>query len=479
MQTWRYLLVLLTACGFEVTTDPDTSSPPSVGFEFSMSGADEKSGTVMIPVILSHAADEPITVEYRLLTGNNGATPNTDFVINPGTLTFEIGEIRKEVPVMIVDDFDETEPAESFDIALSSPHNAKLDQERAIHSVRIADHVLPRITIGPTATTTMEGTQTSLLIKLDKPAEGPSTIVVGVAFNSPYATAADLAITDGTQVSINQGQMMVTVPIGEVDDALDEDDPEMFTFSIRGPSPNLVLGTSRMLSHAIMDNDATPTIGFQNPTSSINESTGTVNYTVRLSAASGRQVKVNFADDPNDTSGSNEAFVLNAPGTLTFNPNETQKNITVIYQGDSVDELDETEIIVLSSLVNAMPGNLTHTCTIVDNDTSSVSFSSSSATVGESNTNTVTLTVRLSTTNDRNVTIPFTVSGSATAGDDYDMLTASPITINAGNTQASIVIDIHDSSPGNESPETVVVQLGTPTNAPLGSTNKFTLTIIE
>src|SRR5205085_12270610 len=102
-------------------------------FEFDMSGADEQSGTVMIPVVLSRPADAEVTVDYALLNGNN-ATAGVDFTITPGQLTFAIGEYRKEVPVDIKDDHDETESVETFVIALSSPKGATLDEARAVHS---------------------------------------------------------------------------------------------------------------------------------------------------------------------------------------------------------------------------------------------------------------------------------------------------------------------------------------------------------
>jgi hypothetical protein len=481
----RYLaLLLLSACTFDVRVG-DESGPQTVAFEFEMSGADEQSGTVMIPVVLSRPAEEEVTVEYSLLNGNN-ATANVDFELKPGTLRFAIGEKRKEVPVTIKDDSDETEAAETFVIALSSPHGAQLDEARAVHSVRISDHVLPRVTLDPTPTTTSEANQTMLVIHLDKPAEGTSTVVVGVAGGTPAPTqAADMMLSDGTQVTINDGQMTVLVPIGEQDDNLDEEDPEVAIFEIRGPSTNLVLGTSKTQQHSITDNDNPPAIGFtMPPMSSVDEpntlpSTKTV--AVVLSNASGRVVKVDFAGDANDTAGVLDATILNAPGTLTFDPGETSKNITLIVGPDNIDEDDETAIIQLSNAQNATLSAATHTCTIVDDDTASVAFQNTSATVDEDSNGGINITVRLSIESAKIVQVPFTVSSTnADAGDDYVVETNSPLTFNPGTTQQTISIDVPSNGSNGEGNEQVKIDLGAPTGgATLGTNKTFTLTITE
>jgi hypothetical protein len=73
--------------------------------------------------------------------------------------------------------------------------------------------------------------------------------------------------------------------------------------------------------------------------------------------------------------------------------------------------------------------------------------------------------------------VPFTVGGTATPGptDDFT-ITASPITIPAGSTSADVTITVND-DPDNEPDETVIITIGTPTNAFLGSISEHTSTI--
>ncbi|MGA2506866.1 MAG: lectin like domain-containing protein, partial [Chitinispirillaceae bacterium] len=107
-----------------------------------------------------------------------------------------------------------------------------------------------------------------------------------------------------------------------------------------------------------------------------------------------------------------------------------------------------------------------------------VQFTSASQSKSESG-GTMTITAQLSGVSGLPVTVPFTLSGTATqgAGNDYT-ITASPITIAAGSTTATITITIiNDPLPENN--ETVIVTMGTPTNATLGATTVHTATIID
>ena len=106
-----------------------------------------------------------------------------------------------------------------------------------------------------------------------------------------------------------------------------------------------------------------------------------------------------------------------------------------------------------------------HTATITDDDAApTVAFTSATqASVGESGT--LTVTAQLSTVSGQTVSVPFTVTGTASSTDRT--ITASPITIAAGATTGTATITI-TADTLDEANETVVLTLGTPTNATLG-----------
>src|SRR5262249_43437992 len=103
----------------------------------------------------------------------------------------------------------------------------------------------------------------------------------------------------------------------------------------------------------IVDDDPTPTLSI-NDVPVTEGSTGTVNvvFTVSLSAASGRPVTVDFAT--NDGTATAGPDYQARSGTLTFNPGETTKTITVQVTGARVGEPDESFFVNLASATNAL-----------------------------------------------------------------------------------------------------------------------------
>ena len=94
--------------------------------------------------------------------------------------------------------------------------------------------------------------------------------------------------------------------------------------------------------------------------------------TVDLSAASGQDVTVNYTVTGTAT-GSGTDYTL-ANGTLTISAGDTSGTITIAgIVDDTLDEVDETVIVTLSSPTNATLGSDdAHTYTITDNDNAPV-----------------------------------------------------------------------------------------------------------
>jgi hypothetical protein len=499
------VLLVVGACTYEGPRegDDDIITPPVVRFEYPDSGADEgaagtSGSTVQIPVILSKPAESRVTVKCTALPGST-ATEINDFVVNTLDVTFEIGEMRKDVSVDILKDVIENE-GESFSLALSDPVGAKLDPENAIHLVNISDTILPRISFLNLSTTTSEATQTMLELRLDLPADGPSTVVIGV---SPGVTAPvdseDIGIAEGHVVSIPSGAMSVQVPILENADDLHENPTENVTFELKGASQNLVIDIDKKIStHAITDDDAAPIVDFQVTASSVNENAGTVEVTVRLSAESGLPVTIGYNRQANDSAADDDATVNGS--SVTFDPRtpgvagQQTKVITVMIEDDVIDEDPETVIIDLDATpTNATRGgNTTHTLTInADNSDprSVVSFDVTSSTRAEGDSGMVNHAIQINITpaSGRRITLPFTLGGNAEeagsgpGSNDYDVVSPNPLTIEPGNITANLTIRVFgDNDQENPADETVTITLqnpGTTGNATLGANTSHTLTI--
>ena len=180
-------------------------------------------------------------------------------------------------------------------------------------------------------------------------------------------------------------------------------------------------------------NDDPPTVDFNATSSNGAESASSKALTVDLSAASGRDVTVDYAITGTAT-GSGTDFTL-ANGTLTISAGDTSGVITIAsIINDTLDENNETVIVTLSSPGNATLGSdQVHTYTINDNDlppSLSINDVSGNETAGNRE-----FTVTLSAASGLAVTVNYATSdGTATAGADYTAISATTLTFSPGQT---------------------------------------------
>jgi hypothetical protein len=112
------------------------------------------------------------------------------------------------------------------------------------------------------------------------------------------------------------------------------------------------------LGTAISISDAVVTEG--------NSGTVTATFQVNLSAPSTQPVTVTFST-ANRTANAGTDYV-GTSGTLTFNPGETTKTITVVVDGNNTLELDKTFVVNLTSATNAFIADGQGVGTIVNDD---------------------------------------------------------------------------------------------------------------
>src|SRR5205823_4639118 len=167
-------------------------------------------------------------------------------------------------------------------------------------------------------------------------------------------------------------------------------------------------------------------------------------------------------------------------GTLTFPANSTAaQTITVVVNGDNIDEIDESFTVNLSNPARATIANGTGTGTITDNDNPpTVAFSLASSSGAESVTP-ANLVVALSAISGKTVTVDYAVGGGTAAGGGVDYTLASgTLTFAPGVTNQNIAIAVMDDAL-NEANETILVSLSNPINATLGATTTHTYAITD
>jgi hypothetical protein len=208
------------------------------------------------------------------------------------------------------------------------------------------------------------------------------------------------------------------------------------------------------------------------------ETTSPARLEVKLSAASGKPVTVGFVvTGGTATKGKDYAFLQD--DTLTFESGETTKEIVVDIKNHGIYDDDKTLEIALKNPKNAVLGETTvYSYSILNkNPTPTVAFTSKNQVLRKKGGNAV-MTIRLSGVSGKDVTVPFTVSGTARDQKDYQVMTQSPVIIKAGMTTGTITIALMNNE-SNEGTKTIVVTLGTPVNATPGESVSHSMTLLD
>ncbi len=304
------------------------------------------------------------------------------------------------------------------------------------------------------------------------------TVPFSVGGASTASDPADYSLTASPLV-IPAGSLFADALITLVDDALDEPD-ETVVLTLGAPT-NATVGANSTHTATISDDDSASTVSFALASSNSPEATTPADLTVNLALASAFTVTVDYAVNAAGTATAGGTDYTLAAGTLTFNPGETSKTISITIAEDALDEADETVIVDLSNPVNATLGaTVQHTYTINDNDGSPQVYFDAAASSSPESVTPVSLTVSLSALSGQTVTTNFAVNGASSAsggGVDYT-LAAGTLNFAPGETSKIITLTVVDDAVG-ESDETVLVDLSNPVNATLGATPQHTLTIAD
>ncbi len=165
-------------------------------------------------------------------------------------------------------------------------------------------------------------------------------------------------------MTFNPGQVSRTITIQVNGDVLDEIN-ETFFVNLSNAS-NATIADPQALG-TINDDDAFPTVSVGDAVVVEGDSgTATASFTVSLNAPSGRALFVDYATA--DGTAVSPADYVATNGTLTFAAGETSKTVTVVVNGDQLDEIDETFTLGLSNGVNVTIGDGSGLGTITDDD---------------------------------------------------------------------------------------------------------------
>ena len=429
--------------------------------------SNENPANLTATVTLSAVSSQTVTVGYA--TANGTATATADYTAATGTLTFNPGDTTKTLNVAILADTVDEEN-ETFTVALSSPTNAAVSTSSGTATMTITDDdAAPTISINDVTSAETAGVK-NLVATISTVSQRVISVNYATS-NLTAAAGADYTAGTGT-ITFSPGDTTKNVPVSVLGDVIDEQD-ETLKVTLSNPV-NVTLNDSEGIL-TITDNDNAPTISIADTTIP-NENAVVRTTTVSLSAASEKTVTVQYATANGTATATND--YISATGTLSFAPGDTSKTVPVTIVQDTLDELNETFSVVLSSPSNATISDATGIMTITD-DEGTPTLSVAHVTTSNENATNLVATVTLSGVSSQTVTVNYaTANGTATAGSDYTS-TSGTLTFSAGDTTKTVNVPILADTV-DEANETFTFTLSSALNATISTSSGIgTMTITD
>ena len=323
-----------------------TYTPPTLSID-DVAVIEGDSGTVnaVFTVSLAPASGQEVTVDY--ITTDGTAAAGSDYVATSGTLVFGAGVRTQPVTVAVNGDTD-GEFDETFTVNLSNPSNASISDSEGLGTIT-SDEDPPVLSIDDVTVTEGDAGTVGAIFTVSLSAASGQEVTVDYATADGTAAAGSDYVAVSGPLTFTAGATTRNVTVTVNGDTLDELDE---TFLV-----NLSNATNATISDSqgqctITDDDAAPALSVDDVTVTEGDS-GTVNavFTVSLSVAVSQVVTVQYTT-ANGTATAGSDYVATS-GTLTFGPGTTTRNITVLVNGDILEETRETFFVNLSNPTNA------------------------------------------------------------------------------------------------------------------------------
>ena len=337
---------------------------PKISFATGTQALAEAINSQQFPVLLTSPSTSDVLFAYSV-TGT--ATIGTDHQLASGMMTLPAGMSSINIDAAILDDGTDEED-ETIDLALTALSGAVVGVTRTREHKILDDDNPPILGFTTAAAQTPETGTATLTVTLA--VASAKTVSASYSVAAGSAGTTDFTATSGT-LTFAPGETSKTFTIAITDDTLFEGN-ETLTVSLA----NLSQATPGQLTQelTIVDDDAAPTIAFEDATSVEDEDDqNTRRYRIRLSAVSGKDVTFGVTpsgappDRGNDT-GNNGDDYASPDGPFTIPAGQTVfEYVVAINANFPQNEGNETVTFTITNPANATLGTqATHTLTITE-----------------------------------------------------------------------------------------------------------------
>ena len=477
---WVALVAALAACGSDNkkstnagTTPQDIGTTPDMQQSGDLSNAplrlemeapDSVTEGQVIELIVSTTQVAQSVVDFELTVGGTATESDHDFAGQAGSIA--VGESSTSFMIRVLDDL-QVEPPKRLEISMTS--DDAVVPETLVISIIDNDSASATLGFESTMGTTQEGDVFDAVLVLSEPT------AVDVEFELLIFGGADWAIDLPTPYVIEAGQTRFVLPIEMVQDEIL--DPREITVRIES-APNAIIDRDAFeLTITVLDDgDPKPTVNFWQTELTVREGAlRDAPARVAASTAVGVLSEVPVAMSGTATQGTDFSWI----GELFINPGRSlgdARNLQII--NDSEAEYDETIILSIQDNELSAPGRQgTFVVTIIDDDgpvpSPTIWFERAQHRVMEGD-RVISIPLRLNGAPLGGASIPYVVSGTATAADHN--LVNGTLTVSESERTATLMISLSDNAV-MDGARTIQIDLQAPVGAQLGGLSTSVVTI--
>ncbi|TZF81845.1 tandem-95 repeat protein [Pedobacter sp. BS3] len=418
---------------------------------------EENSGqkTITYNLMLDKPVDGSFSVSYA--TSDNTATANEDYVTASGTLSFNgQANIPQTIPITIKGDT-KIEADELINLDLDFAAGTDTYGGRLSIPVKHAVTTIRNDDFGQLTLTKVDGEEgvqdAAFIFSLPDDITTDQDILINYTLGGTAAVNDDYTgATTGT-LKLEAGQNSVRLDLPVIDDNRVEDTETVSILATVSGNPYNIglLNPSETLN--IRDNDYAKITIADVSQAEGQSGTSVMKFQLKLDKATGQPFTVGYTTaDMTATAGSDYVAVTAADNAVvSFNGEAGEiREISIIINGDTRIEPDETFRIVLGAISNTFGNRLTRTNssatgTIENDDNGEISITAANGKEEGAVAGSFTFSLPSGITSDEPVIINYTLGGTAKAnGTDYTGTTAGSVTIPAGQSSVTLTLPVID-----------------------------------
>jgi len=439
------------------------------------------SGQFGITLFNGYTVAEPVTVNY---TVSGTATNGVDYVTLTGTATIPAGQTNVFVPINVIDDqiIEGTEtvvitlanassttfgtfPVSNTPATVNIADDDNTAANKVVHITKVSDAAEP-------------ATNGAFNIGLPNGITVAEDVTVHYQVSGTATNGVDYQTLNGT-ITIPAGQNNVNLPVNVIDDKIVEGTENVIVTLTDGASTNFAFTGDPTAGNAtlyIADDDAAGTLSIVKTIDAAEPATnGQFSISLPTGITYANDITVNYTVTGTATPGADYSTLS---GSILIPAGQNSVTLTVPVLDDKIIENTETVIVTLTggtatgfAPLDVNPAQATATVNIADDDNTAANklmSISKTADAAEPATNGgFKISLPAGVTVVENVTVNYTITGTATNGIDYTTLTGTA-TIPAGSNSVPLDVVVIDDKI-IENTETVIATLNTGNSSSFGT----------